>query len=137
MLGAGAGDPPADPLTVSVLHPAASAPAASAPAAVAAPAPAAAPVVPTKVSELRGTTVPFNGMQLAVSKNMIESLKVRASSPRLHVMPPQHQQDEALGELFESGREPRLRRLGARFVRAEQWLEGIAYGIGYRLCSNA
>lgn len=33
-------------------------------------------VAATKVSELLGTTVPFSGMQQAVSKNMVESLKV-------------------------------------------------------------
>lgn len=70
-------------LIVYVQSSAVSAPAASAPAAAkaAAPAPAAAPQAPVKVSELRGTTVPFNGMQLAVSKNMIESLKVRPPDP--------------------------------------------------------
>jgi pyruvate dehydrogenase E2 component (dihydrolipoamide acetyltransferase) len=54
--------------------------AAAAPAAAAAAAPAAAPaaaaVAKTTVSELRGTTVPFTSMQLAVSRNMMESLKV-------------------------------------------------------------
>lgn len=66
------------------------APAAAAPAApvAAAPAKAAAPSAPsaaaapakavagTTVSELRGTTKPFTSMQMAVSKNMLESLKV-------------------------------------------------------------
>ena len=52
-------------------------PAASAPAP--APAPAAAA---TKVSELRGTTVPFTGMQVAVAKNMMESLKASLLHPK-------------------------------------------------------
>ena len=55
----------------------------AAPATAAAPAPAAA----MKVSELRGTTVPFNGMQLAVTKNMMESLKV--TTPPTYKPPPQ------------------------------------------------
>jgi hypothetical protein len=48
-------------------------------AAKAAPAPAveaAAKAAGTTVSELRGTTVPFTSLQAAVSRNMIESLKV-------------------------------------------------------------
>jgi pyruvate dehydrogenase E2 component (dihydrolipoamide acetyltransferase) len=56
--------------------PAAAAPAAAAPAAkAAAPAPAAAAAA-TTVSQLRGTTKPFTTLQGAVSRNMIESLKV-------------------------------------------------------------
>lgn len=43
------------------------------PAAAPSSAPAAAA---TTVSQLAGTTVPFTGMQVAVSKNMLESLKV-------------------------------------------------------------
>lgn len=56
--------------------------AAAAPAAKAAPAAAveaAAKSAGTTVSELRGTTVPFTSLQAAVSRNMIESLKVRAA----------------------------------------------------------
>lgn len=37
---------------------------------------AAAKSAGTTVSELRGTTVPFNSLQSAVSRNMLESLKV-------------------------------------------------------------
>ena len=44
------------------------------------------------MSELRGTTVPFNGMQLAVSKNMIESLKVLTGHSPL----PHHRVDGSL-----------------------------------------
>ena len=60
------------------------APAAAAAAPKAAPAPAvqaAAKLAGTTVSELRGTTVPFTSLQSAVSRNMIESLKVRAAAP--------------------------------------------------------
>jgi pyruvate dehydrogenase E2 component (dihydrolipoamide acetyltransferase) len=53
----------------------AAAPAAAAPAAK--PAAAAAPAAATTVSELRGVTKPFTTLQAAVSRNMIESLKVR------------------------------------------------------------
>ena len=42
---------------------------------------AAAKSAGTTVSELRGTTVPFTSLQSAVSKNMIQSLKVRAAVP--------------------------------------------------------
>ena len=69
------------------------APAAAAPQAAAAPAKAAAsapvavasgsvaaPAIATTVSELRGTTKPFTSMQMAVSKNMVESLKVSLAS---------------------------------------------------------
>lgn len=49
---------------------------AKAPAKAAAPAPQAASPSGTSVAELKGTTVPFNAMQSAVSKNMLESLKV-------------------------------------------------------------
>ena len=57
---------------------AASAPAAAAPAAAAPAAKAAAPAAAagTTVSQLRGTTKPFTTLQNAVSRNMIESLKV-------------------------------------------------------------
>lgn len=70
---------------------AAPAAAAAAPAAVAkaAPAPAveaAAKAAGTTVSELRGTTVPFTSLQAAVSRNMIESLKV-GHPPALHKAP--------------------------------------------------
>ena len=41
-------------------------------------APTAAPS--TRVSELKGTTEPFNALQAAVAKNMVESLKVSTSS---------------------------------------------------------
>lgn len=70
--------------------PAVAAPAAPAPAAAAAPAPAAAkPAAPspaaaaagTTVSELRGVTKPFTTLQMAVSKNMLESLKVMLIHP--------------------------------------------------------
>lgn len=67
----------APPSPAAALAPAA-APAASAkPAAPSPPpsAPAPAPVS-TTVSELKGTTKPFTSMQAAVSKNMLESLKV-------------------------------------------------------------
>ena len=53
---------------------------AAAPAASSAPAPSApaapAPVQATAVSDLKGTTVPLTSLQMAVSKNMMESLKV-------------------------------------------------------------
>ena len=49
---------------------------AAAPAAPAAAAPAPAAVQKTSVSELKGTTVPLTALQLAVSRNMMESLKV-------------------------------------------------------------
>ena len=45
-------------------------------AAAAAPAAKAAAVAQTSVSELKGTTVPFTALQNAVSRNMMESLKV-------------------------------------------------------------
>ena len=55
----------------------------AAPAAPAAPKAAPAPAMAaaaksagTTVSELRGTTVPFTSLQTAVSRNMLESLKV-------------------------------------------------------------
>ncbi len=51
---------------------AAAAPRAAAPA----PAAAAAPAKGTTVSELRGTTKPFTGLQQAVVKNMLASLAV-------------------------------------------------------------
>ena len=54
---------------------AASSPAAPAPAPAAAPVPAKA-AAPTAVSELRGTTVPLTSLQQAVTRNMMESLKV-------------------------------------------------------------
>lgn len=69
--------PLGSPVTVAPAPSAPSAPAPSAPAQPAAahkPAPAAAEA--TKVSELRGTTVPFTAMQNAVSKNMVNSLAV-------------------------------------------------------------
>ena len=47
----------------------------AAPASAAAPAPAAG-TAGTTVAELRGTTQPFTSLQSAVSKNMVESLKV-------------------------------------------------------------
>ena len=50
--------------------------AASGASATPAAAPSSAPAAATTVSQLAGTTVPFNGMQVAVSKNMLESLKV-------------------------------------------------------------
>ena len=68
---AGRGGAPAAPAAAA---PAAAAPAAAAPAA-AAPAPAAAPAA-TTVSQLRGTTKPFTTLQQAVTRNMLESLKV-------------------------------------------------------------
>ena len=46
-----------------------------APTAVA-PVPSSAPAPKTSVSELKGTTVPFTSLQAAVSRNMLESLKV-------------------------------------------------------------
>jgi len=49
-------------------------PAAAAPAAPKAAAPA--PLAATSVSELKGTTVPLTSLQQAVSRNMMESLKV-------------------------------------------------------------
>jgi len=55
--------------------PAASSPSSAPPPAASAP-PAAAPVADTKVAELKGQTVPFNGMQVAVAKNMLDSLAV-------------------------------------------------------------
>ena len=64
----------------------AAAPAAVAAAPKAAPAPAleaAAKSAGTTVSELRGTTVPFTSLQSAVSRNMIESLKVSSPVPEL------------------------------------------------------
>ncbi|KAG1656051.1 hypothetical protein FOA52_004469 [Chlamydomonas sp. UWO 241] len=69
-----AGKGPAAAVSAPAPAPAAAAPAAAA-AAPAAPK-AAAPVGATTVSELRGTTVPFNSMQKAVVNNMMESLKV-------------------------------------------------------------
>lgn len=59
--------------------PAAPAPAAvpaAAPAAAPAPAPAAPAPAPAAAGAAPSGTVPFSGMQLAVSKNMLESLKV-------------------------------------------------------------
>jgi pyruvate dehydrogenase E2 component (dihydrolipoamide acetyltransferase) len=58
--------------------PAAAAPAAAAPAAAAAAPKAAAPaaIEKTSVGELKGTTVPLSSLQMAVSRNMLESLKV-------------------------------------------------------------
>ena len=60
---------------------AAPAPAPAAPAAAkaapAAPAPATAAPEKVAVSDLRGTTTPFNTLQAAVARNMIESKKVR------------------------------------------------------------
>lgn len=50
-------------------------PIAPAPTAVA-PVPSSAPAPKTSVSELKGTTVPFTSLQAAVSRNMLESLKV-------------------------------------------------------------
>ena len=66
------------PAAAAATAPAAAAPARAATAPVAsASAPAAAPAAAgTTVSELRGTTKPFTSMQLAVTKNMLESLKV-------------------------------------------------------------
>ena len=55
--------------------------AAKASATLAAAAAPAAPPLAAKVSELLGTTVPFTGMQVAVSKNMVESLKVCCPTP--------------------------------------------------------
>ena len=50
----------------------------AAPAAAPAPAvAAAAKAAGTTVSELRGKTVPFTSLQMAVSRNMLESLKAR------------------------------------------------------------
>jgi pyruvate dehydrogenase E2 component (dihydrolipoamide acetyltransferase) len=57
----------------AVSAPAAAAVPAPAPAAAA---PAPAPAAKTTVSELKGTTVPFTSLQAAVSRNMLESLKV-------------------------------------------------------------
>jgi len=65
-----ANSPPPAPATPS----AAPAPSAQAPPAAAAPSQPAP--VSTSVSELKGTTEPFNALQAAVAKNMIESLKV-------------------------------------------------------------
>ncbi len=85
-----AGSGPSGRITASDVERAAGGGSAPAPAAAAAPAPvaaapAAAPaaVAPvaksaagTTVSELRGTTKPFTSLQQAVSRNMLESLKV-------------------------------------------------------------
>lgn len=60
-----------------------SAAAAAAPAAAPAPAPTpAAAAAATTVSELRGTTVPFNTLQQAVSRNMIAAKAVSAAAGR-------------------------------------------------------
>ncbi|KAK9826444.1 hypothetical protein WJX81_006580 [Elliptochloris bilobata] len=64
---------------ISVAAPPAAAPAPAAAAPAAAPAPAmaaAAKAAGTTVAELRGKTVPFTSLQMAVSRNMVESLKV-------------------------------------------------------------
>ena len=58
--------------------------AASAPASGSAPAAQAAePVADTTVADLKGQTIPFNAMQMAVSKNMLASLAVRLLCPAL------------------------------------------------------
>ena len=54
----------------------------AAPATVSSGSPAA-PSGATTVSELRGTTKPFTSMQMAVSKNMVESLKVGGRGARV------------------------------------------------------
>ena len=64
------------------------APATPSQASTSAPAPAPIAVTPssvpsTSVSELKGTTEPFNALQAAVAKNMVESLKVSRLSHRL------------------------------------------------------
>ena len=71
--GNGAVSAPAAPAAPSA------APSQPAPAPSPAPAPAAASIS-TSVSELKGTTQPFNALQAAVAKNMVESLKVRPKS---------------------------------------------------------
>lgn len=40
------------------------------------------------MSELRGTTKPFTGMQIAVAKNMNDSLKVRGWPPEMLLLLP-------------------------------------------------
>lgn len=77
--GGGAATAPPPAPSSNGATPASAAPAAAAPV----PAPSAAPAAVaaaaaagTTVSELRGTTVPFSGMEKSVAKNMQDSLKV-------------------------------------------------------------
>lgn len=72
--GNGAATAPA--LTPAAPTPHSTAPAATSQAPPAATAPSAPAPVSTSVSELKGTTEPFNALQSAVAKNMLESLKV-------------------------------------------------------------